>query len=111
MNAFNPMTKRQCALVRCDATGRNDGKSSLHGRCAACGATAYDWRRLVGVGARVAACSANPGSVLLTYPGACGNCGGSELVVAALATAADRRAGPLGSGAGDATPARGTCHA
>jgi len=87
MKAFNAMTKRQCALVRCDATGRNDGGSSLHSRCVACGATAYDWRRLVGVGARVAACTADPGSVWLTYPGACGNCGGSELVVARWAEA------------------------
>jgi hypothetical protein len=83
----------------------------LHGRCVTCGASAYDWRRLVGVGARVAARSVNPASVLLTYPGACGNCGASELVVAALAPAADRRAGPLRSEAGDAAPARGTRHA
>jgi hypothetical protein len=84
MKSFSQMTTRRCALVRCDATGRNDRTPSLYGHCVTCGAPAYDWRRLLGVGARVAGSTADPRSVSVTYPGACGECGGSELVVAGL---------------------------
>jgi hypothetical protein len=84
MTAFSQMTMRHRALVRCDATGRNDQISSLCSRCVTCGAPAYDWRRLLGVGARVAGCTANPRSMSVTYPGACGDCGGCELVVYGL---------------------------
>jgi len=68
--------------------GLHDGRSSLRAACVACGATAYDWRRLLGIGAKVVSGSADGGRIVVIYPGACGKCGASELVVSAMAQAA-----------------------
>lgn len=73
--------RRTAALSCCDATGRTERGSSVVARCVACGAVAHDWRRLVGVGARVSA--AGTRAVKLTYEGACGRCGGADLVLGA----------------------------
>jgi hypothetical protein len=81
MSPSNQMTERRCAFARCDATGPTDRRHGLYGHCVTCGATVHDWRRLLGVGARIAACIADARAVQLTYPGACGGCGGSELVI------------------------------
>ena len=83
MNPSHQTTDRRCALARCDATGSTDSRHGLYGHCVSCGATVHDWRRLLGVGARIAACTADARAVQLTYPGACGDCGGSELVISA----------------------------
>jgi hypothetical protein len=85
MSRSNLLTSRQTALARCEASD-TPGRHSLYGHCVACGATAYDWRRLIGVGARLATCDADPATAVLTYPGACGDCGGSELAVCAFGT-------------------------
>ena len=63
------------------AAGPTDCRPSLHARCVTCGATASDWRHLLGVGASAVACTADSRSMLLTYPGACGKCGASVLLV------------------------------
>jgi hypothetical protein len=82
MSPFNPRTLRQRALVRCEATGHSETRRpSLYGQCLTCGATTYDWRRLLGIGARATVCTDNQGCVLLTYPRACSDCGASELLV------------------------------
>ena len=73
--------RRRVALSRCDATGRTDSGTSLHAECMACGAVAGDWRRLLGVGARVIEGVGHVESVLVEYPGACGKCGGCALIV------------------------------
>jgi hypothetical protein len=97
MNAHRPMTPRQYALARCDATGRNEHTSSLYAHCVTCEEIVYDWRRLLGVGALVAASTGDGRRARLTYPGGCGSCGGSELAVATLRTVApDTLAGLLG---------------
>jgi hypothetical protein len=62
-------------------TGPATNRTELHASCVTCGATASDWRHLLGVGASVAARSADSQGMVLTYPGACGRCGASELVV------------------------------
>jgi hypothetical protein len=72
---------RQRALERCNATGRHEHTSGLYGHCATCGEIAHDWRQLLGVGARFNASTTDAQSARLTYPGACGCCGGSELVI------------------------------
>jgi hypothetical protein len=59
----------------------DDHRPSLHARCTTCGATASDWRHLLGVGASVAASSGVSHGMVLTYPGACGKCGASKLLV------------------------------
>jgi hypothetical protein len=82
MTPSNQMTDRRCALARCDATESTDRRHGLYAHCVSCGATVHDWRRLLGVGARIAACT-DARAVQLTYPRACGDCGGSELVVSA----------------------------
>jgi hypothetical protein len=69
-------------LVRPDATrALASRRPSLHACCITCGATASDWRHLLGVGAVVVACPTEAQSALLTYPGACGKCGASKLLV------------------------------
>jgi hypothetical protein len=75
------------ALDHCGAAGQTDCRPSLHARCVTCGATASDWRHLLGVGASAVACSADSRSMLLTYPGACGRCGASTLLVDILLAA------------------------
>jgi len=60
---------------------QTDCRPSLHARCVTCGAIACDWRHLLGVGASAVACAADSRSMLLTYPGACGKCGASVLLV------------------------------
>jgi hypothetical protein len=87
VNQFNPMTRRQGAFARCDATGRTVDRPSLYGHCLACGATVYDWRRLLGIGARIVARTTGACTVLLSHLGACGDCGASEVLVTALGAA------------------------
>jgi hypothetical protein len=96
-------SKRDSALERCDATGRTDDRPSLYARCVACRAAGHDWRRLLGVGARLAAHATDPRSVVLSYPLACGICGSSDLVVSALG-AAELRAAALAGLVGRAGP-------
>jgi hypothetical protein len=59
----------------------NERPTGLHARCVTCGAIASDWRQLLGLGASVAAPSADSHGVLLTFPGACARCGASKLLV------------------------------
>jgi hypothetical protein len=87
-------SKSDPALARCDATGRTDHRPSLYAQCMACGAAGHDWRRLLGVGAKLAARSIDSRSVVLSYPRACSTCGCSDLVVTALG-AAELRAAAL----------------
>ncbi len=95
MNRFNCMTNRRSALARCDASDlvRRHG---LYGQCVACGAIVCDWRQLIGVGARLATCANDPETVVLTHPGACGACGGSELAIGALGATAQATGAPIG---------------
>jgi hypothetical protein len=82
MTPFHPRTRRQVALVRCEASGHGEAhRPSLVGQCLTCGATTYDWRRLLGIGARTSAYADDGGSLLLTHPRACGECGASDLLV------------------------------
>jgi hypothetical protein len=104
MNRFNCMTNRQTALARCDASDTS-GRHGLYGHCVVCGATAYDWRALIGIGARLARYAADPATALLTHPGACGACGASELEVCALGAKAAQTTGTDGP-ASDWTTAR-----
>jgi hypothetical protein len=68
--SFKPSNERQIS-----------GRSNLNARCATCGAVASDWRHLLGVGASITACSVETQGALLTYPGGCGRCGASKLLV------------------------------
>jgi len=68
------------------------GRSSLRAACVSCGATAYDWRKLLGIGAKVAAGTADGGRVVVSYPGACGKCGAAGLVIAMATPTAARAA-------------------
>jgi hypothetical protein len=78
------VTRGQYALLRRDATGRTGRRPNLYGHCLTCGATVSDWRRLLGVGARIVPCHAEPASAVLVYPGACNDCGASELLLTTL---------------------------
>jgi hypothetical protein len=78
------VTRGRLALLRCDASGRTGLRPNLYGHCLTCGATVSDWRRLLGVGARIAPCTAEPASAVLVYPGACNGCGASELLLTTL---------------------------
>src|SRR5580692_2097753 len=89
MDRSGPMSSRLTALARCDASD-TPGRHGLYGYCVVCGETAHDWRALIGIGARLATCAADPATALLTYPGACAHCGGSELAVCALSARALR---------------------
>jgi hypothetical protein len=81
MDQPSPMTARRNGPARSGSTEQSTSRRGLHARCVACGATASDWRHLLGVGASVVPSSADAESVLLTYPRACGKCGASELLV------------------------------
>lgn len=77
--------RRQDARVRlervlaCDAMRR----PNLSAHCVSCGAMSCDWRRLIGIGAKVVASTPSTGQMVLRHPGACSRCGASDLVVAA----------------------------
>jgi Fe-S cluster biogenesis protein NfuA len=68
---------RASALAGRDAKG--EAGATLNGRCVTCGATAHDWRRLLGVATQTA--TWGTGTMVLTYPGACSKCGASNLAV------------------------------
>jgi hypothetical protein len=87
MNRSHSMTDRQRALARCDAS-ESPPRHVLYGQCVACGAIVCDWRRLIGVGARLAVSAVDPATARLTHPAACGACGGPELAVCALGAGA-----------------------
>ncbi len=47
-----------------------------------------DWRRLIGIGAKVVVSTPSTGQMVLRHPDACSRCGASDLVVAAGAAQA-----------------------
>lgn len=82
--------RRQDARVRrervlaCDASRR----PNLSAHCVSCGAMSCDWRRLIGIGAKVVVSTPSTGQMVLRHPDACSRCGASDLVVAAGAAQA-----------------------
>jgi hypothetical protein len=81
MDQPSSMTVERDGPARSGSTEQPNSRPGLHARCVACGATASDWRRLLGVGASVVPSPSDVHGVLLTYPRACGKCGASELLV------------------------------
>ncbi|HEX3346275.1 MAG TPA: hypothetical protein VHS09_16945 [Polyangiaceae bacterium] len=77
--------RRQDARVRrervltCDSARR----PNLSAHCVRCGASACDWRRLLGIGARIVESAPTSAEIVVRHPGACPRCGGSDLVVTA----------------------------
>jgi hypothetical protein len=57
------------------------GRPALRARCTICGATASDWRHLLGIGASARTRSPESPGLLLTYRSACSRCGASKLFV------------------------------
>jgi len=77
--------RRQSARKTQDCGATRGADLSAH--CLICGAAAHDWRRLLGIGARIVASTPQTGRMVLRHPNACSRCGASDLVVAALSTA------------------------
>jgi hypothetical protein len=59
----------------------------LYAMCPSCKEVVGDWRKLLGVGASVVAGAADADRFVLRHPGACSNCGASELTVIAAGDA------------------------
>ncbi len=79
----SPVRTQECCTEPLAAAPHAHGTAGIHARCVACGATASDWRRLLGVGARLADCAMDASRIILDYPGACAECGSREVLVSA----------------------------
>jgi hypothetical protein len=69
-----------------EATERTEPESNRHAVCVFCGASSPDWRGLLSCGAVLVAHPDDASRQLLSFPFACGACGGSDLELLAPRT-------------------------
>ena len=69
-----------------EATDRTEPDRHLHAVCVFCGANAADWHRFLSTGAVLVAHPDDASRQLLTFPFACGACGGSDIELLAPTT-------------------------